>query len=162
MDLLIGLGGNTHDPPRAFATALGALAARHQVRAVSRLYRTEPVGPPQPPFFNLVGLVAAATPPRVFLGQCLELETAAGRDRQAETRWGPRPLDIDLLLAPGLVLRGPALELPHPGLHCRGFALIPAAELAAQWVHPLLGRTLGELAGEVDGRGVECLGTFER
>lgn len=161
MELLLGLGGNTGDPPRAFREALRSLAGRHSVAAVSYLYRTDPQGPPQARYFNLVARLEVSAPLRAFFGLCVELEAAAGRDRRLATRWGPRPLDLDLLMAPGLVLRGCDLELPHPRLHCRAFALVPAAELASDWVHPWLGRTLGELAGEADARGVERLGRFE-
>ncbi len=83
-----------------------------------------------------------------MLRACRELEVAAGRDRSTEQRWGPRVLDLDLLMVRDLVWRGPELELPHPGFHRRAFALVPAAELVPDWVHPLVGRTIGDLAEE--------------
>ena len=80
------------------------------------------------------------------------MEAIAGRDRVTEVRWGPRPLDIDLLLIRGVIHRGPRLELPHPRLAERAFALVPAAEIVPDWIHPIVGRTLRELAYEAGAR----------
>ncbi len=162
MRLLLGLGGNLGQPRLAFAAALAALARRHRLVAVSALYRSPPLGPPQPPYLNLVALVEPSRGLLELLDDCQELERAAGRRRVAEVRWGPRPLDLDLLLAEGVVHRGPRLELPHPGLDRRGFALVPAAELAPAWVHPTRGAPLAELAAAVAGReGLVCCGRLE-
>jgi 2-amino-4-hydroxy-6-hydroxymethyldihydropteridine diphosphokinase len=92
-----------------------------------------------------------------LLGACLDLERQAGRVRVAGDRWGPRPLDLDLLIADGLVCRGPRLELPHPRLLERAFALVPAAEVAGGWRHPLDGRSLAELAAACDRTGMEAV-----
>ncbi len=146
MKLLIGFGGNLGEPPGAFSQALAGLAERHRVLAVSQLYRTEPEGPRQPRYWNLVALLAATTSPLELLEQCQALEQAAGRRRTAGCRLAPRTLDLDLLIAESLVHRGPRLELPHPRFARRAFALVPAAELAADWWHPLVHRRLGDLA----------------
>jgi len=148
VDVLIGLGANLGDPPAAFATAVETLGGVGEVRSVSRLWRTRPVGPDQPDYVNaavLIGWPSAAT---ALLRACRRLETAAGRDRATEHRWGPRVLDLDLLAARDLVWRGPELEVPHPRFHERAFALVPAAELVPDWVHPLLGRTIRDLADQ--------------
>ena len=155
--VVLGLGGNVGDSRMAFSECLAALAAEGRVIAVSRLWRTRPVGPPQPDYLNAAALVEWPAGPRALLGRCLELETAAGRDRSAETRWGPRTLDIDLLLAESVVCRGPMLTLPHPRLHERRFALEPAAEVAPDWIHPLLGRTISHLADEARDRDPEAI-----
>lgn len=150
MQVLLGLGGNVGDVVSAFGVARAKIEQWARVEAVSRLYRTRPVGPvSQPDFVNAAMRVDAECDLSELLRRCHELEDAAGRDRMAEQRWGPRPLDIDLLLARDVVHRGPGLELPHPQLHQRLFALVPAAEAAPDWPHPLRGRTLQWLARHV-------------
>ncbi len=146
VSVLLGLGGNLGDPRSAFGDALAALAAEGRVVAVSRLWRTRAVGPEQPDYLNAATLILWPLGPRSLLARCRALEIAAGRDRQHETRWGPRTLDLDLLLADGVICRGPTLELPHPRLHERRFALEPAAEVAPDWIHPKNGMTIGQLA----------------
>lgn len=143
--VILGLGGNTGEPAAAFHHALDALARDGRIVAVSRLWRTRPVGPPQPDYLNAAAVVSWPGGPRSLLAHCRQLEAAAGRDRSTGERWGPRALDLDLLLAEDLVYRGPTLELPHPRFHERRFALEPAAEVAPDWRHPLLGLTVGEL-----------------
>ena len=146
MQLVIGLGGNVGDVPAAFAGAADALGREARVLGSSGLWRGAPQGPPQADFFNAVLLVESDAHPLVVLALTRRLEAAAGRDRTRETRWGPRPLDLDLLLAPGLVIESAALTLPHPHLDARRFALAPAAEVAPDWLHPRRHRTLAELA----------------
>jgi len=146
MEILIGLGGNLGEPRKAFAQALEGLAIEGRVLAVSRLWRTRPVGPSQPEYLNAAALIDWAAGPRSLLDRCRELEAATGRDRAQEERWGPRTLDLDLLIVASMVCRGPDLEIPHPRLHERRFALEPAAELAPDWIHPLIGLTIEELA----------------
>lgn len=160
MELLLGLGGNVGDPPSAFRAALSALDREHRVVALSRLYRTEPEGPPQPRYWNMAVRLELEVPLLTLLDTCQGLERRAGRERSAEVRWGPRPLDLDLLVARDVVHRGPRLELPHPRLLRRPFALLPAADVAPDWSLPGSGRTLGELAAEVSRAGapVECWG----
>ena len=153
MELLLGLGGNLGDPPSAFRVALSGLDREHRVVALSQLYRTEPEGPPQPRYWNMAVRLELRGPLLRLLDACQELERRAGRERSGEARWGPRPLDLDLLVSPEVVHRGPRLELPHPRLHLRPFALEPAAELAPVWVVPGLGRSLTELADEASRAG---------
>ncbi len=146
MQLLLGLGGNIGSPEEAFRAALLSLGLEHEILALSHLYRTRPVGPEQPDFFNLAAVLDLGCPPSEFLESCRRLEADAGRDRESEQRWGPRVLDLDLLLAESVVCRGPSLVLPHPRFHERAFALAPAAEVAQDWMHPILGLTVGDLA----------------
>jgi 2-amino-4-hydroxy-6-hydroxymethyldihydropteridine diphosphokinase len=146
VQLVIGLGGNRGDVAGAFAGAAAGLASELRVLARSGLWRSAAQGPPQDDFTNAALLVETATHPLALLALCQRLEAAAGRDREQETRWGPRTLDLDLLLAPGLVIESAALALPHPRLAERRFALAPAAEVAPGWLHPRLHRTLAELA----------------
>jgi len=148
LEIVVGLGANLGDPAAAFAAALDRLAVHGCVLAVSRLWRTRPVGPSQSDYLNAAALIRWPADPRRLLDVCGDLERAAGRNRRDEQRWGPRALDLDLLVARDLVTRGPRLELPHPHLHERAFALAPAAELVPDWRHPLLGRSLAELAAD--------------
>jgi 2-amino-4-hydroxy-6-hydroxymethyldihydropteridine diphosphokinase len=134
------------DGRRIFSDCLAALAAEGRVIASSRIWRTRAVGPAQPDFLNAAALIDWPAGPRPLLERCRELEAAAGRDRTREERWGPRTLDLDLLIAASVVCRGPELELPHPRMHERRFALEPAAEVVPNWIHPLLGRTIEDLA----------------
>ena len=144
--VLLGLGANLGGPAAALREALAALAGEGCVEILPRLWRTRPVGPPQPDYYNTAAVVAWPRGLRDLLGCCRALEVAAGRDRSVERRWGPRALDLDLLLAENVVCRGPTLEIPHPRFAERRFALEPAAEVAPDWLHPLLGLTVSELA----------------
>ena len=148
MRLIIGLGGNVGDVRSAFDHAAMRLRKNRNLEVLgnSSLWRTIAVGPKQPAYLNAAILVAFDASPRELLEFCRTIEATTGRDRKTEARWGPRPLDLDLLIADTLVCRGPALELPHPRLAQRAFALAPAAEVAPEWVHPLEGRTLAEMA----------------
>jgi 2-amino-4-hydroxy-6-hydroxymethyldihydropteridine diphosphokinase len=151
MKIILGLGGNVGDVRSAFDRAVSALGECPgvAVRDRSSLWRTAAIGPEQPNYLNAAIMVSVETSPRDLLSLCHHIEAAAGRDRRAEVRWGPRTLDLDLLIADTMICRGPLLELPHPRLAERAFALVPAAEVAPEWIHPLEGRTLAELAEKV-------------
>jgi 2-amino-4-hydroxy-6-hydroxymethyldihydropteridine diphosphokinase len=146
VQLLIGLGGNEGDVLGAFSRALAGLQSHDSVLARSSVWRSAPEGPPQADYLNAAVLVQTIEHPLAILAICRRLEAEAGRDRSREQRRGPRPLDLDLLVAPGLVIETPTLVLPHPRLAERRFALAPSAELAADWLHPRLHRTLAHLA----------------
>ena len=157
LDVVVGLGANLCDPAVAFTTGLNDLASIGDVVAVSRLWRTRPLGPDQPDYCNAAALVGWGSDLMALLRACRKLEVAAGRDRETEQRWGPRVLDLDLLMARNLVWRSPELVLPHPRFHKRAFALVPAAELVPDWVHPIVGRTIGELAEEIQAADPDAL-----
>lgn len=162
MRILLGLGGNLGGVAAALGEAAVALAREHRLLAASSLWRTAPVGPRQPDYLNAAMLLETCRPLPDLLTTCQRLEAAAGRVRAGEVRWGPRALDIDLLLAPGLVVESPRLTLPHPRLAERRFALLPACELVPDWIHPRHDRTLRELLAALDPLAQPCerLGPF--
>jgi 2-amino-4-hydroxy-6-hydroxymethyldihydropteridine diphosphokinase len=122
----IGLGANLGDREEAIRGAARRLGARR----LSTIRETEPWGNvDQPPFLNAVAELETSLPPRELLELMLRLERELGRVR-GEERWGPRPLDLDLLLYGEERLDEPGLTVPHPGLHERLFVLEPLAELA--------------------------------
>jgi 2-amino-4-hydroxy-6-hydroxymethyldihydropteridine diphosphokinase len=126
----LGLGSNLGDRLANLDEAVNLLTA-HGIRVVrsSRVYETEPVGPPQPDYLNAVVEVETAMPPRTLLRACLEVEHALGRERSE--RWGPRVIDIDLLTYGDEEIDEPGLSVPHPRMHERGFVLVPLLELTA-------------------------------
>ena len=148
LKVLLGLGSNQGQMQVVFRDCLDRLAGDGSVLVTSRLWRTRAIGPPQPDYLNMAAIIEWPRDPRHLLERCRQLESAAGRNRSREERWGPRPLDLDLLMADDTVCRGPFLELPHPRFHQRRFALEPAAEVAPDWIHPLIGLTVDELAQE--------------
>jgi 2-amino-4-hydroxy-6-hydroxymethyldihydropteridine diphosphokinase len=160
VDAYVALGSNLGDREAQLLAAIAALRALPGVRveAVSTLYETAPVGPPpQGPYLNAVVRLRTRLDPRALLARLLEIEVAAGRVRGGQ-RWSARTLDLDLLFYGSLTLDEPGLCVPHPRLHERAFVLEPLCELAPRLVHPLLGRTVEELAQRVrDPRAVVAL-----
>jgi 2-amino-4-hydroxy-6-hydroxymethyldihydropteridine diphosphokinase len=126
----LGLGSNLGDRARALAEAARRLSSP-DLRIVrrSRIYESPPWGKTdQPPFLNQVAAVETSLPPRALLLRCHDVEQALGRVR-AE-RWGPRTIDVDVLLYDDLVVETPDLVVPHAEMHRRSFVLVPLAEIA--------------------------------
>lgn len=128
----IGLGSNLAQPELQLRQALEALAAlpQTQVIAQSSLYVSEPLGPAdQPDYVNAVAALETDLAPLELLAELQAIEVRQGRVREGE-RWGPRTLDLDVLLYGDLQSDDPQLTLPHPGLYERNFVLYPLAEIA--------------------------------
>jgi 2-amino-4-hydroxy-6-hydroxymethyldihydropteridine diphosphokinase len=150
----VGLGSNLGDREGFLIGARAALDSTPGVCVVaaSRLYETEPVGPPQGRYLNAVVALDTTLAAQALLERLLELEQTAGRRRGAE-RNAPRTLDLDLLLFGDTCIDTPGLSLPHPRLHERAFVLVPLAEIAADVVHPRLHLRVCDLAEHVQGAG---------
>jgi len=136
----VGIGSNVENRHAAIEQAIARLSALPQtyVRARSRTREYAAVGgPPQGPYLNaVVELVTNQTPP-LLLNALAAIEQALGRQRPDAVRWGPRPMDLDLLLYDELILTEPELTVPHPRLHEREFVLEPLVELAPHAYHPV-------------------------
>ena len=129
----IGLGGNLDSPKSRVQGAFDALGTLPGVRllACSSLYASSPVGlTEQPDFINAVALIETTLAPQALLNALLDLERAAGRVRLA--RFGPRTLDIDILLYDDCIIDEPGLSIPHPRMHERAFVLKPLLEIAPE------------------------------
>jgi len=134
---LVALGSNLGDRTVLLTAAVSGLGALGRVVARSSLYETPPLGPPQPDFLNAVVLLETARTPEELLAGLLSIERALGRERGE--RWGPRRIDLDLVAYGEVVLATDTLVLPHPGAASRAFVLVPAAELAPDWLLPGFG-----------------------
>ena len=141
----VGFGSNLGDREAAIRGA----AERLGIRRLSALRETEPWGPVagQPRFLNAVGELETELPPRELLERLLATERAFGRVRGGAVRFGPRTLDLDLLLYGEERLDGPDLTVPHPRLHERAFVLAPLAELAPELEVPGRGQVQELLRG---------------
>jgi len=154
MRAYIGLGSNMGEREKYLARAVDALGATPGVEVVkvSSFYETEPVGyTDQPMFVNAAVAVDTTLSPVELLRETQRIENALGRVRSI--RWGPRTIDIDILLYGDEVVNTKELTVPHPLMHERGFVLAPLAEVAPDAVHPVLRLTVRELLEELEKAG---------
>jgi len=145
----VGLGSNLGEREATLWKALEGLGATEgiEVLAISSFRETEPVGVvDQPRFVNAAAALETSLSPRELLERLLDVERSLGRDRAVEERWGPRTLDLDLLLYGGESIDEPGLEVPHPRLTERAFVLEPLLELDPDLRLPD-GRPLRDLYG---------------
>ena len=157
-EALLGFGGNVGDVRSTLNEAVALFADGKDVtlRFASSQYLTPPWGVlEQPRFTNMAIVVDTTLTPRALLERAMNIESAFDRDRYREKRWGPRPVDIDLLSYDNLTLDEPGLILPHPRLFERAFVLVPLAEIAADRV--IAGTLVRDAVQRVDTRGVERL-----
>lgn len=156
--IYVGLGANLEDPAAQVSTALDELAQLPDTRLAARsgLYRSRPLGPAdQPDYINAVAGLDTGLSPTALLEQLQAIEARHGRRRDG-TRWGPRTLDLDILVHGDTVLDTEVLTLPHPGVHQRNFVLLPLLEIAPDLVVPGRG-TVRELAARCPAEGIERL-----
>lgn len=151
----LGLGGNLGDRLAALTEALGLLESVDGIRriACSSIYETEPWGvTDQPSFLNLVAAFETTLAPVDLLAACKSVEDHVGRT--ASYRWGPRLIDVDILLYGDCVvnLSEPDLHIPHPRMTQRAFVLVPLAEINRDYAVPPDGPTVRRLLEQVDGR----------
>jgi 2-amino-4-hydroxy-6-hydroxymethyldihydropteridine diphosphokinase len=154
----IGLGSNLAAPRIQIEKALQAMAQLpdSRVLAHSRLYRSSPWGfVEQPDFINAAAAIETGLTPAELMQSLLEIERGLGRERDG-SRWGPRIIDLDLLLYGSTIIDEPGLRVPHPHLHQRAFVLLPLAEIAPQLIVPGRG-SVAELLAGVDARGCRPL-----
>jgi 2-amino-4-hydroxy-6-hydroxymethyldihydropteridine diphosphokinase len=142
----IGLGANLGEPRQQLQAALAQLAAADEVELVrvSSFYLNPPLGPPDQPWYvNAVAQVRTRLAPEELLRLLQSIESVLGRVRGEH--WGPRVIDLDLLLYGGEIIAAPDLTVPHPEMPRRIFVLVPLAEIAPQALHPILKKTAAEL-----------------
>ena len=146
--VFIGIGSNQGERLAQISSAARAIGALEGVRLrrMATIIETAPAGgPPQDPYLNTVIEVDASLSPRELLTALKGVELALGRTASGE-RWGPRPIDLDVLLYDDRVVEEPDLKIPHERMHQRRFVLEPLMQLAPELVHPVLKRSISDLA----------------
>jgi len=153
----IAFGANLGDKEGTFRRALEEVATRiAPVDRVSKLYRTEPLNPPelqqtsQPEFLNAAFSFTSSWEPLRVLDELLAIERILGRDRSLTVRWGPRTIDLDILLIGELTIHEARLVVPHPEMHKREFVLRPLADIVGEERHPTLRRPIIELLQDLE------------
>jgi len=167
MKYWLGLGSNLGDRLATLRAGADELAAHGTLLARSRVFAASAVGgPPQPPFLNAALMIESELEPAEMLEACHAVERQHGRAREQETvRWGPRTLDVDILLAGARgeqLIRVPHLIVPHPRLHERAFALASLIDLDADLIHPAAGRSLKALLHDTHNKGHAVATTGDR
>ncbi len=157
----IALGSNLGDSKTTLTMALKQLDQAPHVRleARSSFYQTKaltlPGSPPQPDYLNGCVTIETRLKPHELLTVLQRIETQFGRVRREQ--WGARTLDLDLLLYGDLICKSDDLEIPHPRMLDRAFVLVPLAEIAPDWIHPIVGMSIAELASKINQSDIQKL-----
>ncbi len=153
----IALGSNLGDSRAILEAAVQRLQQVPGIAVEQRStwYRTKPVGPPQPDYLNGCAILQSLLSPSALMQRLLCIEGEFGRVRGEKN--GPRTLDLDFLWAEDQILELPELQLPHPRMAERAFVLVPLAEIAPEWIHPILGKAIADLLKTVDCSDVQPL-----
>jgi len=153
----LALGSNLGNRATNLKEALASLSPQMEVKAKSKVYETPPWGhTEQEKFFNQVVMVKTYLEPELLLKHLKRLEVALGR--KASFQNGPRLIDIDILFYDDLVLESPALVIPHPHVHERGFVLLPMLDIAPDLVHPVKQRSVRDMLAGCDLQGIVQIG----
>jgi 2-amino-4-hydroxy-6-hydroxymethyldihydropteridine diphosphokinase len=153
----IALGSNLGDSLNTLESSLNILNQTPGINLIkaSSWYQTKPIGPPQPDYVNSCALLEVQQKPEELLILLQAIELQFGRKRTEH--WGPRTLDLDLLLYDQLILNTNNLQIPHPRMRERAFVLVPLAEIASDWIEPVSGVAIAELVQKIDCSGVKLL-----
>ncbi|MDJ0600893.1 MAG: 2-amino-4-hydroxy-6-hydroxymethyldihydropteridine diphosphokinase [Crocosphaera sp.] len=153
----IALGSNLGDSLNILETTITLLSQHPSIELISHSpwYQTTPIGPPQPDYLNGCAILETSLTPENLLETLLSIERKFGRIRRE--KWGPRTLDLDLLLYSDLILDTPHLKIPHPLMLERAFVLVPLSDIAATWVHPITKKTIQDHLNRLNYEGVKQL-----
>jgi 2-amino-4-hydroxy-6-hydroxymethyldihydropteridine diphosphokinase len=151
--IYLALGSNLGDRLANLRAALHALAPQIRVTKESKVYETPPWGyEDQPAFLNMAISAETSLEPVALLAHLKNLEADLGRVRTFQ--YGPRQIDLDILFYDNLTLEAPLLRIPHPHLHERAFVLVPLNDIASDFVHPVLHKTIQELLAQISAEGI--------
>lgn len=153
----IALGSNLGDSLNTLETTVTLLSQHSCIQLISHSpwYQTTPIGPSQPDYLNGCAILETSLNPENLLQTLLSIERKFGRIRRE--KWGPRTLDLDLLLYDDFVLKTPSLKIPHPLMLERAFVLVPLSDIAASWVHPITKKTIREHLNGLNCEGIKQL-----